>query len=736
MPKHDEQMIRIGTPSSYGPHWAGRLCIATLAILISAPAFAIDGAVDVTDQRQTARSGSVTVEAFTRRNVYTVGQRVGVGRHLFLDTNFRTLQELSGTESQGQRNETKRTTLQPSFSAGFDYSVVRLGIDGNWMTRETTSDNDVPDQDRYQLGATMRLDPFESTAISSSWNHSVNEQTGGLTADTENREDILSINLDQRLPKTFDFGYRFSSRSTDIVHRDIDQLLETHSLQLSGSPSSPGGRLRTNWRARSQFFHQRVETTTSGEGRVLLVPIATGLTLDDTPNELDPLEDDPLPVPGLTDGDLDTTTPVDLGDLAPVVREYGGDYRNLQFDLGEPSEFSSAFLYVDTRILLPELFEWQVYVTDDPDGRLWEEVPLGSVTVRYEELGGVRQGWDVSFASPVTARFFKMVDVKLGVTESHIYVTELEVYRIDPDVTDSASEDSDNHRVDAGVSYDLTSNLRVGVQSSVRRLGYDDSSRDLEEVNHTFQSQWTKGRFLASGRYGIYRLWSDSRNDTDVDEYGLALRQGFATTLSTTLSWTHTRDQSDVYDRRTQNLSLLGIWTPSRRLRLSQTVARGTRVDESDDSESQSILARTSFHGSPWTPVTIDLDRTDRWVDEASGSGFEKFHDTTLTVSWLPVPLISLSSYVSYQERATEDWIFRNTATWSPYIGRRTELHLSSSSFSDSRTDNTRYSGEAAIRWRVHMRVTVDGSIETSHVELADETTNPVSTRVHLLWTF
>ena len=40
-------------------------------------------------------------------------------------------------------------------------------------------------------------------------------------------------------------------------------------------------------------------------------------------------------VPALFDRDRVTATSINLGDSAPVVREFGGDYRNLQFDFGE-----------------------------------------------------------------------------------------------------------------------------------------------------------------------------------------------------------------------------------------------------------------------------------------------------------------------------------------------------------------------------------------------------------------
>ena len=71
-------------------------------------------------------------------------------------------------------------------------------------------------------------------------------------------------------------------------------------------------------------------------GLQYLLPSAGGFWIDDSPSLLDPLEAQPELVPALYDNDRTTSTTINLGDEAPRGRDYGGDYRNIYLDFGEP----------------------------------------------------------------------------------------------------------------------------------------------------------------------------------------------------------------------------------------------------------------------------------------------------------------------------------------------------------------------------------------------------------------
>jgi len=713
----------------------GRLLLLCLALILPRPSFAFDGTIDVTDTHQSARGDTGTFDTFSRRDAYSVGQRLPLSSHLFLDLRVRRLRELSGSEASGQRVETERITNQPSFLLNYDQTGLRLGLTGGWQERTVTADvGGGSDQEQYQFGATLDADPTRTTDLNANWGHSVIERPDAAGR-SETREYTGVLRLRQKLARSYDVGYRYSARSSNLLQQDTRQVFQSHLVEFSGTPTR--GAFTSNFRARSQLFRQEVETGSAGLSRVLLVPQNASLTLDDTPDVLDPLEGDPEPVLGLFDGDLDGSTVINVGDSASPVREFGGDYRNIQLDFGEEQEIAGAALYVDRQILLPELFEWHVFVTDDPEGRTWTEVSRAEANVVYEEFGDLRQGWSVSFQTPRNTRHFKLVDVKLGQTLPNLFVTELEVYREDRTEVAKTIDDSQNHRFDATLGYQLTKNLRLGSQTTLRRRSFDESSKDLDEMTQSVSSHWAKGSFLLTGRLGIQRLWSDTRRNTDLVDYSIAARQKWLDDeLVATLTWNQSEDQSSDLNRTTASVSMTTRWNPTGRLQVSQRLSRGTRDDEEYLDKSTSMLASTTLRGRPITALTIYLTRTDRWVDREAGTGFEQFRDTSLSANWNPLPLISLSSYVTYQQRDESDWLLRNSLGWSPLPGGRAEFRLSGNTFSDTRTDNTRYSSEASVRWAVRPRVTVDASVESARVKLSGKTTTPIGTSVHLRWSF
>ena len=299
------------------------LFLVALTFLLPDHVEAIDGAVSVTDSRQSARRNAQAIETFSRRDVLRINQALSLGPGLRFDAGFRRQREVSGTAASGTRIETERTTLRPSVGLNYRRPGLRIGATGDWLDQRVTADSGpVPDQTRLQLGASLKADPTQSTRLSAVWRRTVTEQVGGLIENRESREHSGRFDLDQRLFRSWSLRYDFSTRWSDIVEQDTRRLAQSHIVEISGSPTLGDGRLRTTWRARSRFLHEKVETGTEGESETLLVPISASLTLDDTPEILDPLEDDPLPVPNLFDGNFDDpSSPIDIGDLArPRVR--------------------------------------------------------------------------------------------------------------------------------------------------------------------------------------------------------------------------------------------------------------------------------------------------------------------------------------------------------------------------------------------------------------------------------
>ena len=245
----------------------------------------------------------------------------------------------------------------------------------------------------------------------------------------------------------------------------------------------------------------RAET---GDGLSLQTPLNIGYVLDDSPETLDPLEPQPTPLPALADLDRDTPTSLDIGDDAPPVREYGGDYRNILVDFGDAQTLAAATLYVDRVVSFPQFLTWRIYVSDDPDANTWQAVPDADYTAIYTERTDGRQAWDFEFATPLVSRRWKFVDVKSGPVEPELFVTELELYA--PATNERLLSDNVLWRnfVNGGADYDLLSNLTVSYSPTCPNA----ASRIRRATSTT--------RSTASGRRGGTRIGPSRRATTST----------------------------------------------------------------------------------------------------------------------------------------------------------------------------------------------------------------------------
>jgi hypothetical protein len=463
-------------------------------------------------------------------------------------------------------------------------------------------------------------------------------------------------------------------------------------------------------------------------------PLSSTITLDDTPESHDPLEDDPQSVTGLSDEDLETPTTINLGDSAPPVREFGGDYRNIRYDFGDLTLFDSARLYVDRRLQNPELFRWRIFITDDPDGRLWVELGADQAAASYGEWGSVLQGWEITFSEDVPGRFLKLVDVKLGNTGPDLFVTELVVFVRESTDAEERREDSQDHSLDATLAYAVAPTMRVGYDGHVRRRVFGREDRDVDEANHGVHAGWAPGSYSLTGRADLHTVSSERTQNTDARSYQLALARRWST-IQSTMGWNRTDDRSGDRDRTTDSYTLSSNWQAAPGLRLTQQISHGYRRDRELDTRSKSISLSHRVHSVPFATLRVELQRADRWVDNESGSGFQGYHDSEFYLSWFPVPLISISSRLRYEERAdTEEWTARQFLTWSPLREGRIEPTFSANSYYDSRADAWQYGGQLSVLWQVRPGLRAEGDAQLQKLEIAGRESTPLGTNIQLTW--
>jgi hypothetical protein len=416
------------------------------------------------------------------------------------------------------------------------------------------------------------------------------------------------------------------------------------------------------------------------------------------------------------------------------VREYGGDYRNIQYDFGDAEELSSAVLYLDMRILHPGLFQWRVFVTDDPEGRIWNELGPDRASVEYREWDTGLQGWEVAFLGDVSARHVKMVNIKFGFTEPDLFVTELEVYTRQVTEARKSESNSQDYRLNGNVGYDFTRELDLRYATTIRKRFADRG--DLSEKDHGISSRWRPGAYVFTGQYRRSLISREGRRNTDVAHFQLSAGRGAGTRLATKLVWNHAEDRSSGRDQTTNSLSLSAAWKAAPRLRISSGATYGVRSEPIDIANSTSMALLTRVTGQPVPTLNFTFNRGDRWVSQEAGAGFQSFSDTGLNLNWYPVRSISLFGSARHQRREQSDYVTRFIVSWYPLLGRSFDFSVSANSFRDTKVDGTQRSITTTLKWRPRPRLVVDGSVSLQRLEISGNVRTPVNTEIHAAWSF
>ncbi|MFC1573414.1 hypothetical protein ACFL6M_07435, partial [Candidatus Eisenbacteria bacterium] len=599
--------------------------------------------------------------------------------------------------------------------------------------------------DRYRTGAWGSIRSGSGIRLNTRWDWGNSRRDDAIRGGRESKDRTGSATAFLPVKWVGDFSYRFNELSNELVTEKTLLTHRSHVVGFGTDYSLPGNFLAVSTHARSRFFGQTIRSGVDRENLLFLVPLSGGVLLDNTPEEHDPLEPDVQPVPGLYDRNRPQVTSINLGNAAPPADEYGGDYRNIQYDLEDEETIAEATLYVDRIVTFEALFKWHVFVSDDPQGRIWRELEErepgeveGDFKVDYEEWSTGDQGWVVTFLTSQTTRYFKMVNVKLGPTTSlpDLLVTELEVYtREATDATETQS-DSENHEIGANATLTPFSALRLGYSLSWRERKLQDSDEDRIEEQHGFSSSLRLGLFTLSSRHGIHTLETPNQLNTDLLTHGVTATAG---RLTTTLSWAYTRDRSEEVDTETRNTAFRVGWKATPALDISQAVHYGTRDDFARaDSvvQSTSVSMTTRLRSRPVPTLRFDLDWNARHVDTEAGSGFTRHNDVRIVVAWSPFALVNILSRTRYKTRDESDWNTRNQINWSPFRGGGIDLSFSGTHYFDSRDHSTQTSVSSILRWRLRPRLSVEGRWTIQRFEEAGVVNVPTNTGIRLVWSF
>ncbi len=658
-----------------------------------------------------------------------------LGPYFFLNIDAVARRESLESRSQLLLTESDKTTLLPKFSLTYRRDSTRLGLSGRVSrTDQNRTGTNSQRDDYFDLNFWLNSE-FErfrmdlSAQESASWRYT---QGGDRNSKEHNLGGAALWNVTDR----DEVSYRFSRVRQDAAQQDLQTTFTSNNLQYRGNHRFDDERGYLSLHAVASHFRQNDHRNDSFD-KTYVQPVWGGYTLDDTPEFHDPLEEDPVAVAGQYDNDRDTATEINIGDNASVVREFGGDYRNVILDFGEPEEMISVVLYVDRTIRFPELIQWELYVSDDPEGRDWgTAISAADYELQYKEWETGRQGWTFDFHTAINHRRLKLVNLKLGPTEPELYLTEMEIYQTSvtstPDITSTVL----NRRLNGEVGYNLTTDLSVRYSTNLTARRFDDGNRNLRGVAQVAGANWRFSDWVLTGQYEAHTLRGESRRDTDANSQMVSMSRNRNRPVSGRLSYNRTVDNSYIAKHLTHSVSGDLAWRVAPLLVFTQRVSYGRRDDPLLEHKANSWSLISELRGTPRPNVSLEMRRADRWVDQEAGSGFTTFNDSDLTLSWSIMPLLQLTSQVVYQVRETDDWFYRNNLSWSPLPGGSVHLRLRVTDQQDTRADYSQRGGGVNLTWRPRPTLNLLANIDKSVVKQFGQRNTPLSYQFRGSWSF
>lgn len=709
--------------------------LALVVALAAGPALAMDGRVDVRSLHQEGNSGGTAYSSDNQWQLFGLEQTVRLSSRASLQFQYMARRELLRGTAAGSTVDNWMTVQTPSSS----FSLQTKGWRFNAYARGNRSDQDfagIPalrdDSLEFGLwssGHLGRVSGDLNFQDNSSWRRSEGE-------DRENRDRIGSARVRLDVSRHDNLQYRATVVEQDAITNDRLTRFTTQHLEYQGDRSFAATRGHAMWTIGHRRFDQSEHSAGSGVDEYRQ-PASGGFVIDDTPALLDPLETQPEQVPALFDNDRLSPTVINIGDNAPAGRDYGGDYRNIYLDFGEPVAMSSAFVYVDRKIGgLPAMFQWDLYFCDEAEGRDWGgAVAPGAWSVRYVELESGRQGWEISFTGGVTHRRLKLVDRKLGPTVGDLFVTELEVFGPATEDQTSRSARQERTTLNGALEFSPAAGLQVRVDGSLDRRDQIGIGR-LERVNRSALATWQVHGWALTGQYQNNTEESPSRLRSDSDSRQLSLARRAPGPLSARLSWMRANDNTYSVRQVTESVTTDATWQAAPLLAFVQRVSRSWRTSEYGAGDADSWVMTSEVRSVPRPGFRVDVRRMERWVSQQAGSGFTSFGESEVDASWEIRPLLSWACQATSQRREQTDWILRNTLSWSPVRGGSMLFSLQANDYQDSRTDQLRRGGSVTLDWQARSRLSLSGSVEKNFERLEGRESWPFGFQMRAYWTF
>jgi len=706
-----------------------------LVLLIPVAALALDGQIDVRGTRQDGGAGETAYETSTLAENYSLSQNIAFHQRLNFQISFLTRRQTLDSKSILGTSTSEILSYLPNASLNYRAERLRGELSARGMRKDHSGSGLVSWRDEHVDFGGWLQSGWDWIELNARARQSASRRETPLgVRNTQERNQGLGVLVHPSVAD--DVEYRFSRTVQELRTYGTELTFLGHVLQYRGAHGFSSGRGHFAIDANASYLKQVSAFNETG-GLEYAAPIWGGFSLDDTPEDLDPLEPDPEFVAALFDQDRDTPTVINIGDSAPIVRQYGGDYRNLIFDFGDTEPMDTIILYVDTILRFPEIMQWRVFTSDDPEGRDWSsELGAGEFTAIWEEMPNGRQGWRFSLSTPISHRRVKLVNFKLGVTEPDILVTEMEVYRFLVEDSPDLEQVVRRYQFRGNVSYDLTEDLNVYYGNDLTGRHFDDTGQDIKGSSHRVGAGLAMGSWRLGAGADWNRVGTTSGRDTDANGQRISLASSDARPLRVRLSAGRNEDKSWTLKNVTHTASGNLTWRAAPRLTFIQTISYGTRQASTLEVDSESWTLMTRIRGRPKPNLEIELSRNDRWVSQEAGVGFTTYNTSQLLSTWALAPQLTWTSQVIYQVREDDDILVRNSVVWRPLPGGSMTFRLHASDFQDTRIDWFQRSAGGAVDWRPRPRLVLEGGIEWVLIKQFDERNTPTNIHFRGRWSF
>ena len=440
------------------------LAAALLLAAVRSPAEdRVSGSMQLSYRLSEIRSaGQERIDSMFLR-LYKVGLNKDVTPTVTFQGSF-DLTELEENEERSTRQVPELRLLVDSdvVDANLGYRLVERGLHG--LT--TGSDEDRRTTESWNVDLASR--GLEDTRARTSYRRD-RDYDHLSVRETDTCKDDFYASLDHELLDPLTVGYSLRLRQVEDYADEVTTLTETNEGRMRFRDTYLDGALNTS----ASYTHTVRETDTQVRGDTYetetSVLAAAGLG-DDS----EPAAGLPLPaLPALIDGDLSTSTGVDIGGAGNTGRVFG-------LDLDRAGKVDELRLYTTDTAFTPGDYTWALHTSDD--GVSWTLVRAAAAFTYDDE----KNRFEITAGT--SSRWLKIVCTANDATVSPLYVTELEALTLESRGSGSVHKDmavTKNAQMGLGyrpwdwlaLSYDMSQSRRMP------EAGAEEDRRDTHSAS-------------------------------------------------------------------------------------------------------------------------------------------------------------------------------------------------------------------------------------------------------------